>query len=48
MGQGEMLETIVDNHQAIQHSKSIYFEYLREEKALKELWEQELAENEQA
>lgn len=25
MGQGEMLETIIENHQAIQHCKSIYF-----------------------
>jgi hypothetical protein len=40
MGQGDMLETIISNHQAIQNCKYIYFEYLREEKAIKELWEQ--------
>lgn len=38
MGHTDMLETILSNHQAIQNSKYVYFEYLREEKALQELW----------
>jgi len=38
MNYNDMLETILSNHDAIQKSKVIYFEYLREEKALKDLW----------
>jgi hypothetical protein len=39
MSHTDMLDTIFSNHEAIQRSKYIYFEYLREEKALKEMWE---------
>lgn len=38
-GSIDMLDTILSNHESIQRSKLIYFEYLREEKSLKDNWE---------
>ncbi len=38
-GSIDMLDSILSNHESIQRSKLIYFEYLREEKSLKDNWE---------
>ena len=43
----DQLQTILENHEAIQSGKSIYFEYLKEEKALQQVWEGELNDNQQ-
>ena len=45
MSNSDMLDTIISNHEEIQRSKYVYFEYLREERALKEMWEFGLEEN---
>ena len=46
MSHTDMLDTILDNHKAIQQSKYLYFEYLRQEKVLKQLWQSCLEDNE--